>query len=153
MHSRLTHILARQHIADLHRAADPPSPRAGRHQQPRRPRTPPRRRRASPDMLPRVKEASKVAGERSINWCVVPAPHPAWATLVHPDLPADEAYEQLWCELEHVLRLDESDPLAAWDERMAVLNDYAARLAGHRFDAIELRGPELAWQLLAREAQ
>jgi aminopeptidase len=93
------------------------------------------------DILPRVKEASKVAGERSINWCVVPAPHPAWATLVHPDLPADEAYEQLWCELEHVLRLDESDPLAAWDERMAVLNDYAARLAGHRFDAIELRGP------------
>jgi aminopeptidase len=93
------------------------------------------------DILPRVKELSKVVGERSINWCVVPAPHPAWATLVHPDLPADEAYEQLWRELEHVLRLDESDPVAAWDERMAVLNEYAARLAAHRFGAIELRGP------------
>src|SRR5438552_824193 len=79
--------------------------------------------------------------ERSTNWYFVPAPHPAWATLVHPDLPADEAYEQLWRELEHVLRLDEPDPLAAWDERMAVLNDYAAQLAAHRFDAIELRGP------------
>ena len=93
------------------------------------------------DALPNVKETYKVVGERSTNWCYVPGPHPAWATLVHPDLPADEAYEQLWRELEHVLRLDEPDPLAAWDERMAVLNGYAARLTERRFDAIELRGP------------
>jgi aminopeptidase len=93
------------------------------------------------DALPNVKETYKVIGERSTNWCYVPGPHPAWATLVHPDLPADEAYEQLWRELEHVLRLDEPDPLAAWDERMAVLNDNAARLTERRFDAIELRGP------------
>ena len=44
------------------------------------------------DMLPSVKETFKVINERSTNWCFVPAPHPAWATLVHPDLPADEAY-------------------------------------------------------------
>ena len=93
------------------------------------------------DMLPSVKETLKVVGERSTNWCFVPAPHPAWAALVHPDLPADEAYQQLWRELEHVLRLDEPDPPAAWNERMAVLSDYAARLTERRFDAIELRGP------------
>ncbi len=40
----------------------------------------------------REEEVSKeVVGERSSRWCVVPAPHPAWATLVHPDVPADEA--------------------------------------------------------------
>jgi aminopeptidase len=93
------------------------------------------------DMLPSVKETFKVISERSTNWCFVPAPHRAWAALVHPDLPAHEAYEQLWRELEHVLRLDEPDPLAAWDKRMAVLSDYAARLTERRFDAIELRGP------------
>jgi aminopeptidase len=93
------------------------------------------------DMLPSVKETFKVISERSTNWCYVPAPHPAWARLVYPDLPAEKAYEQLWRELEHVLRLDEPDPLAAWVERMAVLNDNAARLTERRFDAIELRGP------------
>jgi len=93
------------------------------------------------DKLPTVKETFKVFDERSTNWCYVPAPHPAWAALVHPGLPADEACEQLWRELEHALRLDEPDPLAAWDERLAVLNDHAARLTAHRFDAIELRGP------------
>jgi aminopeptidase len=93
------------------------------------------------DMLPTVKETFHVFDARSINWGYVPAPHPAWATLVHPDLPAEEACEQLWREIEHALRLDEPDPLAAWDERMAVLNDYAELLTECRFDAIELRGP------------
>jgi aminopeptidase len=93
------------------------------------------------DMLPRVKELTKIVGERSTNWCIVPAPHPEWAALVYPDLPADEAYEQLWRELEHVLRLDEQDPNAAWDERMAVLTDAAERLTARAFDAFELRGP------------
>jgi aminopeptidase len=93
------------------------------------------------DALPVVREVFKVISERSTNWCFVPAPHPAWAALVHPDLSADEAYEQLWRELEHVLRLDEPDPLAAWEQRMAVLNANAARLTECRFDAIELRGP------------
>lgn len=92
------------------------------------------------DMLPRLKELTTIVGERSTNWCIVPAPHPAWARLVYPELAEDEAYERLWSELEHVLRLDEPDPNAAWDERMAVLKDAASRLAARRFDAIELRG-------------
>src|ERR1017187_9517648 len=62
------------------------------------------------DMLPRVKELGKIVGDRSTNWCIAPCPHPEWAKLVYPELPEDEAYEQLWHELEHVLRLDEPDP-------------------------------------------
>ena len=62
------------------------------------------------DTLPALKETLEVINERSTNWCFVPAPHPAWAALVHRDLPADEAYERLWRELEHVMRLDEPDP-------------------------------------------
>jgi aminopeptidase len=93
------------------------------------------------DMLPRVKELTKVVSDRSTNWCIVPAPHAAWARLVYPDIPEDEAYERLWFELEHVLRLDEADPRAAWDERMAVLTEAARRLTERSFDAVELRGP------------
>src|SRR5581483_3261271 len=93
------------------------------------------------DMLPRVKELTKIVSDRSTNWCIVPAPHPAWAQLVYPDLSPDDAFEKLWQELEHVLRLDEPDPSAAWDARMNVLKDAAARIAARAFDAIELRGP------------
>ncbi len=93
------------------------------------------------DRLPWLKETGKIIGERSTNWAILPCPHPAWAALVYPDLAEDEAYERLWSELEHVLRLDEPDPAAAWEERMTTLNDSARRLAEHRFDAFELRGP------------
>lgn len=94
------------------------------------------------DRLPYLKEIPKIVGERSTNWCIVPCPHPAWAKLVHPELTEADAYQKLWAELEHVLRLDEPDPSEAWEKRMAVLNDSAHRLSEHRFDAIELRGPE-----------
>ncbi|MDP9286067.1 MAG: aminopeptidase [Actinomycetota bacterium] len=93
------------------------------------------------DRLPYLKEIPKIVGERTTNWCIVPCPHPAWAKLVHPELSEADAYETLWGELEHVLRLDEPDAGQAWEERMEVLNDSARRLAGHKFDAIELRGP------------
>ncbi len=93
------------------------------------------------DRLPYLKEIPKIVGDRSTNWCIVPCPHPAWAKLVYPELAEADAYEKLWTELEHVLRLDEPDPSQAWEERMSVLNDSARRLSKHRFDAIELRGP------------
>jgi aminopeptidase len=93
------------------------------------------------DRLPRLKEQGDIVSERSTNWCIVPAPTRPWAALVFAELPADEAYEELWRQIEHVLRLDEADPASAWDERMSVLKDSARRLTERRFDAIELRGP------------
>ncbi|HEY6963098.1 MAG TPA: aminopeptidase [Gaiellaceae bacterium] len=93
------------------------------------------------DMLPRVKELTKIVGDRSTNWCIVAAPHPAWARVIYSDLSEEDAYERLWQELEHVMRLDEPDPNAAWDARMEQLNDAARRLTERAFDAIELRGP------------
>ena len=54
-------------------------------------------------------------------------PASAWAELVFPELAAGAAYEQLWQQLWHVLRLDEPDPAAAWDERSDSLKRSAAR--------------------------
>lgn len=102
------------------------------------------------DQLPRLKESSRIVGERSTNWTIVPCPHREWAKLVHPELDPVAAYEKLWEELWHILRLDESDPAAAWDERMASLKRSADALTERHFDAIELRGPgtELTVSLL-----
>jgi aminopeptidase len=93
------------------------------------------------DQLPWVKEGAKVINDRSTNWCAVPCPHPEWAKLVYPELAEDEAYEQLWSELWHVLRLDEPDPIAAWDARIAALNASAEALNAAGLDAIEFSGP------------
>jgi aminopeptidase len=93
------------------------------------------------DQLPGLKETSRIIGERTTNWTIVPCPHPAWAKLVYPELDESAAYERLWDELTHVLRLDEPDPNAAWDERVALLRRSAAALTDRRFDTVELSGP------------
>jgi aminopeptidase len=96
---------------------------------------------AGRDQLPYLKEVPRVVSERTTNWTIVPCAHPAWAKLVHPELDDEAAYEKLWEELWHVLRLDADDPARAWDERMETLRANADALAGRPFDAIELNGP------------
>jgi aminopeptidase len=93
------------------------------------------------DRLPWLNESSKVIAERTTNWTIVPCPNPNWARLVHPELADGAALEKLWGELEHVLRLDEPDPAAAWTQRMEVLKQSAVNLSERAFDAVELRGP------------
>jgi aminopeptidase len=93
------------------------------------------------DPLPWLKETSQIIGDRATNWTIVPCPHLEWAKVVFPDMPEQDAYERLWSELWHILRLDEPDAAVAWDERTEVLKRSADALTQHRFDAIELEGP------------
>ena len=97
--------------------------------------------RAGRDRLPSVKESGKVVNDRTTNWSIVPCPTPAWAKIVHPDLPADEALAKLEEQIVHVLRLDEDDPIAAWRERADTLVGVAGRLSGRRFNALHYEGP------------
>jgi aminopeptidase len=75
--------------------------------------------------------------ERLVNWLIVSAPNPGWAEVVlgEPDL------ERLWDAIATTMRLDEDDPVAAWEEHAAVLKARAASLDVGRFDAIRFRGP------------
>jgi aminopeptidase len=97
--------------------------------------------RAGRDRLPALKEAGQVVDDRTTNWTIVPCPTPAWAALVFPDLPPDEAQAELDRHLLHVLRLDEPDPVAAWRARADTLADQARRLSERRFDALHYQGP------------
>jgi aminopeptidase len=92
------------------------------------------------DQLPRLKESMKVVGERTVNWTIGPAPVPAWAEQVFPELPPEEALDRLEREVVHVLRLDEDDPVQAWRNRQDELVAVAQRLSERRFRALRFRG-------------
>jgi aminopeptidase len=96
--------------------------------------------RAGRDQLPFTKEVLTVIGDRTMNWTVVPCPTEPWATLVFPDLPPEEALDRLWEQVAHVCRLDEPDPVAAWNERADALHAAADRLNERRFDALHFEG-------------
>jgi aminopeptidase len=97
--------------------------------------------RAGRDVLPFVAEIPKVVNDQTTSWTAAPYPNPSWARQVYPGLSEDEALEHLWDELRHVLRLDEPDPVAAWQERAATLKAVSARLTERHFDAVRFSGP------------
>lgn len=52
-------------------------------------------------------------------WCIVGAATPGWARKVFPDLPLDDAVDALWEAIFKTVRVDQADPLAAWEEHRA----------------------------------
>jgi aminopeptidase len=74
---------------------------------------------------------------RAINWSLVAYPNESWAETVYgePDL------DRLWADVATAVRLDEPDPVAAWDAHIDRLETRAGTLNEARFDAIRFAGP------------
>ena len=79
----------------------------------------------------------KATNDREIAWTIIGYPNAGWAEAVFgtPDV------ERLWEAVAIATRLDEPDPVAAWQEHIRRLRDRAALLDERRFDTIRFRGP------------
>ncbi|MFZ0089714.1 MAG: aminopeptidase [Solirubrobacteraceae bacterium] len=93
------------------------------------------------DMLPRVPESMRVLNDATTNWTIVPCATATWATLVHPRLEPAAALERLWGEIGHICRLDEPDPVAAWDARLTELLRVSRALDELELDRVHFDGP------------
>jgi aminopeptidase len=72
-----------------------------------------------------------------LNWVIVPAPNAGWAEVVL----GEQDVERLWSAVATTLRLDEDDPVAAWQAHATLLEKRAAALDAAGFDAVRFRGP------------
>lgn len=93
------------------------------------------------DLLPRVRESIEIVNQRTSNWTAAPCPTASWAELVHPKLEPADALDRLWRDVAHICRVDEPDPVAAWEERMDGLVAVADKLDDLRLDALRFQGP------------
>jgi aminopeptidase len=84
-----------------------------------------------------VAEASLHLTEGICNWSIVAYPNEGWARTVfgEPDV------ERLWKAVATAVRLDEPDPVKAWQEHIDNLVRRASALNARRFDALRYRGP------------
>ena len=97
--------------------------------------------RAARDRFPFIPEYVEIINANTTNWTGAACPAGPWAELVHPELEPDAALARLWEEVLHVCRIDEPDPAAAWEARLAALAEAEERLNDARFDALHFRGP------------
>jgi aminopeptidase len=93
------------------------------------------------DMLPSLRESIELVNERTVNWTVAPCPTPGWAERVYPELEPGAALERLWDEIGHICRLDEPDPVAAWDGRLSKLTDVTRKLDALLLRSVRFEGP------------
>jgi len=97
--------------------------------------------RVAAEPFPFLPEYKRLIDDASTNWTGIAFPDPEWAAVVHPELEPDEALATLWEELRRVCRLDEPEPIAAWEERFEQLGRASEALNARRFDALHFAGP------------
>jgi aminopeptidase len=80
-------------------------------------------------------------GSHQIAWSIVAAPGRGWAARVFPELDEDGAIERLWEAILRVCRVDQANPVAAWNDHLAMLDARQTFLTERRFDRLRYSGP------------
>jgi aminopeptidase len=75
-----------------------------------------------------------------VNWSIVAFPTIEWAARVFPDLPKEEALDQLWECIKVATRLKETDPIKHWKEHVEHLEKRVRWLNEQRFVRLHYQG-------------
>ena len=79
----------------------------------------------------------KLRDSKARAWTAITCATASWAEQVY----GEPDQERLWQALAHVCRLDEPDPIVAWQMHIDNLQARSALLNERRFDAVRFRGP------------
>lgn len=77
----------------------------------------------------------------ALNWSVISLPIASWAAKIFPDSPPDEQLSKLWEAIYKVCRLDQPDPVAAWQQHVAELSARKDYLNAKAYTALKYTAP------------
>jgi aminopeptidase len=75
----------------------------------------------------------------SINRCIVVGTNIDWAIKVLPDIPKDKVKDRIWETIFKMCRIDQDDPVAAWQEHTADLTARCNHMNAKRYRHLEYR--------------
>jgi aminopeptidase len=75
------------------------------------------------------------------NWLVIAASNPDWAVKLFPDLSREDAEAKLWDAIFQITRVDQPDPIAAWQTHIKNLHARSKYLTGKQYKALKYTGP------------
>ena len=88
-----------------------------------------------------VRPFRELISRNQTNWTVVAAAGGGWAARVFPGLPPTEQVARLWDAIARLCRLDQPDPVAAWEAHLAALARRRDHLNAKRYAALKYSGP------------
>ncbi|WP_404455881.1 aminopeptidase [Oceanobacillus kapialis] len=115
-------------------------------------------RSTNPDLLKdidptRVAKANKAAAQAMKNfrkytmndriaWSIISIPTGDWAQKIFPDKTKEEAIESLWDAIVKIVRVDQEDPIAAWDAHNETLRTAREILNEKNYKKLVFKAPD-----------
>lgn len=93
------------------------------------------------------KPAMEPITRHDINWTIVAAATPAWASTMFPKDIVQVAVSKLWDAIFATSRVGTQDPVSAWKRHDHELQKRAAYMNGKRYAALQYRGPGTDFRL------
>ncbi len=76
-----------------------------------------------------------------IQWTVAAAATPNWSKRIFPNLPAEQAQQELWNQILKICRCDRPDYLDAWHQHEKLLKRRCKMLNELKIDSLHFKGP------------
>ncbi len=76
-----------------------------------------------------------------ISWSIVAIPSQVWADKVFPDIAAEARINALWDAIFKATRIDQQDPVSAWNDHTRTLDTKADRLNERKYKALHYQAP------------
>lgn len=92
---------------------------------------------ANMNRYPSIKPYSEKL-ENKQQWCIAAVPGKDWAHKIYPELPEEDAIEELWENILSCSRVDD-DPLEAWKKHNENLANRCKFLNDYKFDRLEYK--------------
>ena len=83
----------------------------------------------------------KYTMENRVKWSMAALPSPAWAMSVFPELSQEAAIQALWQKIFEATRVDQPDPVAAWQAHEQALRRREQYLNSQAFDKLLYTAP------------
>lgn len=80
-----------------------------------------------------LKDTYKYTMNDIVTWCIAAIPSKSWAMKVFPGETAEKAMELLWNAIFDATRMNEEDPIAAWEEHLKNLDEKSDILNKRQF--------------------
>jgi aminopeptidase len=77
----------------------------------------------------------------AINWSAVSSPTKKWALKIFPDCTGEQAVERLWEAIFQTCRVDQPNPVAAWERHIVELKKRSSWLNKMHFTALHYHAP------------
>lgn len=91
--------------------------------------------------LVNLEPITKLVTTNASNWCVVAAAGQEWAQKIFPDLSPKKAQEKLWDAIFETTRIDQLDPIAAWEDHIVALRNRANYLQSKQYTGLHYKAP------------